>query len=215
MTRADMDRTVADYVRTVERAVEAGFDMIELHAAHGYLLAEFLSPLVNRRTDAYGGSIENRARFPLEVFTAMRKAWPAERPMSVRVSASDWAPGGFTEEDLVQLAKMLAKAGCDLLDVSSGSTVPEQRPRYGRLYQVPFADLVRAEARIPVAAVGAISSYTDVNGILAARRADLCFIARAHLFDPYWVRHAAEAQGYDLPWPNPYGLMRGYKPRFT
>jgi len=215
MTRAEMDQTIVDYVRTVERAIEAGFDLIELHAAHGYLLAEFLSPLVNRRTDAYGGSLENRARFPLEVFRAMRDAWPAERPMAVRVNASDWAPGGFTEADLTALAKLLAKEGCDLLDVSSGSTVPEQRPRYGRLYQVPFADLVRAETGIAVAAVGAISSYADVNSILAARRADLCFIARAHLFDPYWVRHAAQAQGYDLPWPSPYGILRGYSPRFA
>jgi anthraniloyl-CoA monooxygenase len=215
MTRADMDQVTADFVRSTELALEAEFDMLELHCAHGYLLSTFLSPLTNVRTDEYGGSLENRARYPLEVFRAIRAAWPAERPISVRVSASDWAPGGFTEEDLVAFAKLLAAAGCDLVDVSSGSMVPQQKPRYGRLYQVPFADVVRQESGLPTAAVGAISSYTDVNGVLAARRADLCFIARAHLFDPYWVRHAAQAQGYDLPWPKPYGVLRGYSPRFA
>ncbi len=215
MSRADMDQVKADFVRTTEMALEAEFDMLELHCAHGYLLSTFLSPLTNVRTDEYGGSLENRARFPLEVFDAIRAAWPAERPISVRVSASDWAPGGFTEEDLVAFAKLLARAGCDLVDVSSGSMVPQQKPRYGRLYQVPFADVVRQASGLKTAAVGAISSYTDVNGVLAARRADLCFIARAHLFDPYWVRHAAQAQGYDLPWPKPYGVLRGYSPRFA
>ncbi|NUP10771.1 MAG: bifunctional salicylyl-CoA 5-hydroxylase/oxidoreductase [Polyangiaceae bacterium] len=215
MTRADMEVVKADFVRAAEMAKAANFDLLELHCAHGYLLATFLSPLTNRRTDEYGGSIENRARFPLDVFAAIRRVWPEERPMSVRVSASDWAPGGTTDADVVALARMLKQAGADLIDVSTGSTVPEQRPRFGRLYQVPFAELVRSEAGIATAAVGAISSYADVNGILAARRADLCFIARAHLFDPYWVRHAAQAQGYELPWPKPYGVLRGYNPRFA
>jgi anthraniloyl-CoA monooxygenase len=214
MTRETMDRIKADFVQSTEMAVLAGFDMLELHCAHGYLLATFLSPLTNRRSDAYGGSIEGRARFPLEVFRAMRSAWPAERPMSVRIGASDWAPGGTTEADLVAFARMLKEAGADIVDVSSGGTVPDQKPAYGRLYQVPFAELVRSEVEIPTATVGNISSFTDVNGILAARRADLCLLARAHLFDPYWLRHAAAEQGYELPWPKPYGILRGYTPRF-
>jgi anthraniloyl-CoA monooxygenase len=154
-------------------------------------------------------------RFPLQVFEAMRRQWPSDRPMTVRVSASDWAPGGTSEHDLLTFCKALAAAGCDLIDVSSGSMVIEQKPRYGRLYQVPFAELVRSEVNVPVAAVGNISSYTDVNTVLAARRADLCFIARAHLFDPYWTRHAAQAQSYELPWPKPYGVLRGYNPRLA
>jgi anthraniloyl-CoA monooxygenase len=215
MTNADMDRVERDFVRSTELALEAGFDLVELHCAHGYLLATFLSPLTNKRTDDYGGSAENRVRFPARVLRAMRAVWPAERPMSVRVGASDWALGGVTEDDLLVFARTFHEAGCDLIDVSSGSTVPEQRPAYGRLYQVPFAELVKSEVGIATAAVGNISSYTDVNGVLAARRADLCFLARAHLYDPYWVRHAATAQGYDLPWPKPYGLMRGYSPRLA
>ncbi|MFO0555781.1 MAG: FAD-dependent monooxygenase [Polyangiaceae bacterium] len=215
MTRADMDRVRDDFVRSAEMAREAGFDMLELHCAHGYLLATFLSPLTNVRDDEYGGSIENRARFPLEVFHAIRNVWPAELPISVRISASDWADGGISVGDVVTLGKLFKDAGCDLLDVSTGGTVAHQRPRYGRLFQVPFAELVRSEARIATAAVGGITSYADVNSILAARRADLCLIARAHLFDPYWVRHAAQAQRYELPWPKPYGVLRGYEPRFA
>jgi len=215
MTQADMDRVKADFVRSTELALEAGFDLVELHCAHGYLLATFLSPLTNRRTDAYGGSAENRARYPVEVFRAMRAVWPAGLPMSVRLSASDWAPGGTSDTDLLTAARLFRDAGCDFIDVSSGSTVPEQRPAYGRLYQVPFAELVKSELGMPTAAVGNISSYTDVNGVLAARRADICFLARAQLFDPYWVRHAATAQGYDLPWPKPYGILRGYNPRLA
>ncbi len=215
MSREDMDRVKADFVRATELAIESGFDVVELHCAHGYLLATFLSPLTNRRTDEYGGSAENRVRYPAEVFRAMRAVWPPERPMSVRLGASDWAPDGVTEDDVLVYARAFQQAGCDLVDVSSGSTVPEQKPAYGRLYQVPFAELVKSEVGIATAAVGNISSYTDVNGVLAARRADLCFIARAHLFDPYWVRHAAVAQGYDLPWPKPYGILRGYNPRFA
>lgn len=215
MSAAEMEGVKSDFVRSTEMAVEAGFDLLELHFAHGYLLGTFLSPLTNRRTDAYGGSIANRARFPMEVLAAVRKIWPAERPVSVRISASDWAPGGITDEDVLALAHILRAAGVDLIDVSTGFTVPDQRPRYGRLFQVPFSEIIRSEVGIATAAVGAISSYADVNGILAARRADLCFIARAHLFDPYWVRHAAQAQGYELPWPKPYGVLRGYNPRFS
>ncbi|MDX1648093.1 MAG: FAD-dependent monooxygenase [Longimicrobiales bacterium] len=214
MTREDMDEVVADYVRATERAVEAGFDLLEVHMAHGYLLASFISPLTNEREDEYGGSLENRMRFPLEVFDACREAWPDGRPMSVRVSAVDWAPGGVTAQDTVEVARMLEAHDCDVVDVSSGQTVPDQRPRYGRLYQTPFADRVRHEVGIATMAVGNISSWMDVNTIVSAGRADLCLIARAHLFDPYWTRHAAYMLGYDLPWPNQYKSVERYTPRF-
>jgi anthraniloyl-CoA monooxygenase len=215
MTRADMDAVVKDYVRATEMAIGAGFDWLELHAAHGYLLATFLSPLTNHRTDEHGGPIDNRLRFPLEVFRAVRAAWPAERPMSVRISGSDWADGGTSPADLVATARAFASAGADVLDVSSASTVPHQKPAYGRVWQLPFADLVRAESGAATMAVGNFSSYADVNGALAAKRADLCLLARAHLYDPYWVRHAAAAQGYTLPWPKPYGVLDHYNFRFA
>jgi anthraniloyl-CoA monooxygenase len=205
-----MDAVLADHVRATEMAVEAGFDWIELHAAHGYLLATFLSPLTNVRTDAYGGSAEARVRFPLEVARAVRASWPAERPMSVRLSASDWAAGGVTLDDVVEYAKAFRAAGVDVIDVSSAGTVPDQRPAYGRVWQLPFADRVRNDAGVPTMSVGNFSSFADVNGALAAKRADLCLLARAHLYDPYWVRHAAAAQGYALPWPAPYGVLAHY-----
>jgi anthraniloyl-CoA monooxygenase len=214
MSRADMDRVVADYVRATEYADEAGFDLLEVHMAHGYLLASFISPLTNRRDDAYGGSLADRMRFPLEVFDACRRAWPAAKPMSVRVSAVDWAPGGLQPEDTTQIARMLAAHGCDVVDVSAGQTVPFQKPVYGRLFQTPFADRVRNEAGVATMAVGNISSWMDVNTIVAAGRADLCLLARAHLFDPYWTRHAATMQGYDLPWPPQYASVQRYTPRF-
>ena len=214
MTREDMDEVVEDYVRATERAWQAGFDLLEVHMAHGYLLASFISPLTNERQDEYGGSLENRMRFPVEVFDACRDAWPEERPMSVRVSAVDWAPGGMTPDETVEAARMLRAHGCDVVDVSSGQTVPEQQPRYGRLYQTPFADRVRHEVGIATMAVGNISSWMDVNTIVAAGRADLCLIARAHLFDPYWIRHAAYMLDYDLPWPNQYRSVERYTPRF-
>jgi len=210
MTRADMDEAARDYVRATEMAIAAGFDWLELHAAHGYLLATFLSPLTNLRTDAYGGSVEGRLRFPLEVFRAVRAAWPADRPMSVRISGSDWADGGTSPADLVATARAFAAAGADVLDVSSASTVPHQKPAYGRVWQLPLADLVRSESGVATMAVGNFSSYADVNGALAAGRADLCLLARAHLYDPYWVRHAAAAQGYAMPWPKPYGVLDHY-----
>lgn len=215
MTSADLERVKAEHVRATELALAAGFDLVELHCAHGYLLAEFLSPLTNRRDDRHGGSAEARASYPVEVFRAMRAVWPAHLPMSVRLTASDWAPGGMSEEDLVVAATMFRDAGVDLIDVSSAGLVPEQEPRYGRLWQVPFADVVRAATGLPVSAVGNISSYADVNSVLASRRADLCFVARAHLYDPYWVRHAAQAQGYELEWPKAYGVMKFYNPRFA
>ena len=215
MRRSDMDAAIADYVRATRLAIEAGFDMLEIHMAHGYLLASFISPLTNRRNDAYGGPLENRLRFPLEVFDAVRAAWPEERPMSVRISAVDWYPGGHGPEDAVGVARMLKAHGCDIIDVSAGQTVPDQRPVYGRLFQTPFADRIRHDVGIATMAVGNISSYADVNTILAAGRADLCLLARAHLWDPYWTRHAAHELGYPLRWPDPYESLNNYKPRFT
>ncbi|HMA42464.1 MAG TPA: bifunctional salicylyl-CoA 5-hydroxylase/oxidoreductase, partial [Gemmatimonadales bacterium] len=193
MNRADMDGVRDAYVRATHMAEQAGFDALELHYAHGYLLAGFISPLTNRRRDEYGGSLENRMRFPLEIFDAVRAAWPAAKPISVRISAVDWAPGGMESQDAVDVARSLREHGCDILDVSAGQTVPDQRPVYGRLFQTPFADRIRHEAGMPVMTVGNISSFTDVNTILAAGRADLCVLARAHLWDPYWTRHAAHA----------------------
>ena len=214
MDRADMDRVRADFVRAAEMAIEAGFDLLEVHFAHGYLLSTFLSPLTNARKDSYGGSLENRMRYPLEVFDAVRAAWPAERPMSVRISATDWAPGGFTAEDAVGLGRALKAHGCDIVDVSAGQVVSWQEPEYGRLFQTPFSDQVRLEADVATMTVGNISSYEDVNSILAAGRADLCVLARAHLYDPYWTRHAAQELGHDLAWPDPYASIQRYTPRF-
>jgi anthraniloyl-CoA monooxygenase len=214
MTRADMDATIADYAHAACLANEAGFDLIEIHMAHGYLLASFISPLTNTRGDEYGGAIGNRMRFPLEVFDACRAAWPAEKPMSVRISAVDWMPGGMGPEDAVEVARLLKAHGCDVVDVSAGQTVPEQRPAYGRLFQTPFADRIRLDVGIATMAIGNISSYMDVNTIIAAGRADLCVLARAHLFDPYWTRHAAWMLGYPLPWPDPYKSVERYNPRF-
>jgi len=213
LTRKGMDQVVADYEIAAEMALEAGFDMLEVHMAHGYLLASFISPLTNQRTDEYGGAIDNRMRFPLEVFDAVRAKWPGERPMSVRISATDWKEGGLSQADLLAAARLLKEHGVDILDVSTGQTVSDAQPKFGRLFQTPYSDLVRNEVDIPTMTVGNVSSYTDVNGILAARRADLCVLARAHLFDPYWTHHAAQEQGHALPWPDQYPLT-GYNPRF-
>ena len=214
LRRADMDTVRDDFVRAAQMADEAGFDMLELHFAHGYLLACFLSPLTNTRDDEYGGSLENRLRFPLEVFDAVRRAWPAQKPISVRISATDWVAGGNDGTTAVAIAHALKEHGCDILDVSAGQTVREQRPKYGRLFQTPFSDRVRHEVQMPTMTVGAISSYADVNSILAAGRSDLCMLARAHLFDPYWTRHAAYEQGYRLPWPKQYASLERYTWRF-
>lgn len=213
MDRSDMDTVRDDFVRATRMAEEAGFDLLELHFAHGYLLASFLSPLTNTRLDEYGGALVNRARYPLEVFDAVRAVWPARKPMSVRISATDWMEGGATPDDAVELAKLLKTHGCDIVDVSAGQTVPDQKPVYGRLYQTPFADRIRHEAEIPTMTVGNIASWADVNSIVAAGRADLCVLARAHLYDPYWTRHAAYEQGYELPWPDQYVLVKGFTPR--
>jgi anthraniloyl-CoA monooxygenase len=196
MTRADMDEVIDQFVRATLMAEEAGFDMVELHAAHGYLLSAFITPLTNRRSDAYGGPLENRLRFPLEVFAAMRAVWPQEKPMSVRISATDWVPGGFDGDDAVVLARALKEHGCDMIDVSTGQTSTEARPDYGRLYQTPFSDRIRHEVGIPTMTVGAVSSIDDVHNILVAGRADLCLLARPHLIDPYWTLNAAIDLGY-------------------
>ena len=205
MTRADMDAVRDAFVAATKRGAAAGFDWIELHCAHGYLLSAFLCPLTNRRTDDYGGSLENRCRWPLEVFRAMRAAWPGDRPMSVRISAHDWAPGGNTPDDAVAIARLFKAAGADMIDVSSGQTTRDAKPVYGRMYQTPFADRIRNEAGIATMAVGAIYEPDHVNSILMAGRADLCAIARPHLADPYWTLHAAAQLGYEaMPWPVQY-----------
>ena len=205
MTRADMDTVTADFVRSARYADEAGFDMLELHMAHGYLLASFISPLTNVRGDEYGGPIANRARFPLEVFRAVRAVWPAGKPMSVRISATDWAPGGLDGDDLVAFTRLLKDAGCDLIDCSTGQTVPQQQPVYGRMYQASYADWVRNEVGIAAMTVGAITSADQVNTLLASGKADLVALARPHLSNPFftlqasaWYQHAGQH------WPPQY-----------
>jgi len=205
LDRAGMDRITAEFVAATQRGERAGFDMLELHCAHGYLFASFISPLTNRRSDEYGGTLENRLRFPLGVFTAMREAWPAHKPMSVRISATDWAEGGLTGDEAVLVARAFAAAGVDLVDVSTGQTVAEARPIYGRMYQTPFSDRIRNEVGIATMAVGAIFEPDHVNSILMAGRADLCALGRPHLADPYWTLHAAAQLGYpDVEWPVQY-----------
>ncbi|PYN39530.1 MAG: bifunctional salicylyl-CoA 5-hydroxylase/oxidoreductase [Candidatus Rokuibacteriota bacterium] len=213
MDRADMERVRDHFVRAARMAEDAGFDMLELHFAHGYLLASFVSPLTNTRADDYGGSLAGRMRYPLEVFDAVRAVWPAPKPVSVKISATDWAEGGLSAEDAVGVARLLREHGCDIVTVSTGQTVPDAKPVYGRLYQTPFSDRIRYEAGIPTMTVGNIGSYDDVNSILAAGRADLCVLARGHLYDPYWTRHAAYEQGYELPWPNQYVSVTSFTPR--
>ena len=212
MTPSDMATLRDEFVRSARWAVEAGFDLVELHAAHGYLLGSFLSPLSNRRGDAYGGAVAGRLRFPLEVVEAVRAVLPDAMPLSVRISASDWAPGGITHADVVAVAKALHARGADIIDVSAGGTVAEGRPTGGRLYQTPFAERVRLDAGVPTMTVGNISSWSDINSVLAAGRADLCLMARMHLYDPYFTRHAAYEQGVELPWPPQYDLARTVTP---
>ena len=205
MTRLEMDRVTAEFVRSTRYAITAGFDWLELHCAHGYLLSSFITPLTNVRTDEYGGSLENRCRYPLEVFSAMRAVWPAHLPMSVRISAHDWTPGGNTDDDAVAIARIFKAAGCDVIDVSSGQTTRAAKPVYGRMYQTPFADRIRNEVGIQTMAVGAISESDQVNSIIAAGRADLCAVARPHLADPAWTLHeAAKMQSRHVTWPKPY-----------
>ncbi|ANS68586.1 salicylyl-CoA 5-hydroxylase [Streptomyces lincolnensis] len=225
LTRAHLTDLREQFTSAARRAARAGFDLLELHCAHGYLLSGFLSPLTNHRTDAYGGTLANRLRFPLEVFDAVREVWPEEKPLTVRISATDWAEGGTTGEDAVEIARAFAAHGADAIDVSTGQVVAEERPEFGRSYQTPFADRIRHEAGVPVVAVGAISSWDDVNSLILAGRTDLCALARPHLYDPHWTLHAAAEQGYDGPgvvWPAPYragsrrpqtGRTDGPKPR--
>jgi anthraniloyl-CoA monooxygenase len=211
MTRADMDVVVADFVRATELAEASGFDLLELHMAHGYLLSSFISPLTNRREDEFGGSLAGRMTFPRRVFAAVRAVWPAHKPMSVRLSATDWAPGGLTGEDSVEIARMLKQDGCDLIDVSSGQTTPEARPIYGRMFQTQFSDQIRNEVGISTMAVGNIQDWDQINTIVASGRADLCALARPHLLDPQLTLRAAAEQGYagdGVAWPRQYLAAR-------
>ncbi|MBT2421122.1 bifunctional salicylyl-CoA 5-hydroxylase/oxidoreductase [Streptomyces sp. ISL-22] len=227
LSRAQLTDLREQFTAAAWRAARAGFDLLELHCAHGYLLSGFLSPLTNRRTDAYGGSLEKRLRFPLEVFDAVRGVWPEERPMTVRISATDWAEGGTTAEDAVEIARAFAAHGADAIDVSTGQVVADEEPEFGRSYQTPYADRIRHTTGLPVIAVGAISSWDDVNSLILAGRTDLCALARPHLYDPHWTLHAAAEQGYEGPgvvWPAPYragsrrpqtGRTDAPKPRLT
>ncbi|MFD8973679.1 bifunctional salicylyl-CoA 5-hydroxylase/oxidoreductase [Streptomyces sp. NPDC059593] len=207
LDRAGLAAVREEFTAAARRAARCDFDLLELHCAHGYLLSGFLSPLTNHRTDAYGGTLDGRLRFPLEVFDAVREVWPEDRPMTVRVSATDWAEGGTSAEDALAVARAFAAHGADAIDVSTGQVVPDERPEYGRSYQTPYADRIRNAIGVPVVAVGAISSWDDVNSLLLAGRADLCALARPHLYDPHWTLHAAAEQGYEgpaAPWPAPY-----------
>ncbi|WP_405668131.1 bifunctional salicylyl-CoA 5-hydroxylase/oxidoreductase [Streptomyces sp. NBC_00055] len=227
LDRAGLDVIRNQFAAAARHAATCDFDLLELHCAHGYLLSGFLSPLTNRRTDIYGGPLSNRLRFPLEVFDAVRARWPDDRPMTVRISATDWADGGTTAEDAVEIARAFVAHGADAIDVSTGQVVPDEDPEYGRSYQTPFADRIRNTLVVPVIAVGAISSWDDVNSLLLAGRADMCALARPHLYDPHWTLHAAAEQGYDgsgAPWPLPYragsrtpptGRTDAPKPRLT
>jgi len=218
-TREDLAEVVAQFVGAARRAVEAGFDLVEVHAAHGYLLSSFLSPVSNQRTDEYGGSMANRLRFPLEVFDAVRAEVPDAVPVTVRISATDWLPDGNTEHDAVEIARAFIEHGAAGIDVSSGQVSQDEKPAYGRSYQTPFADRIRHEvanaAGVSVIAVGAISSYDDVNSILLAGRADLCALGRAHLYNPMWTLHAAAEQEYGgrgVEWPLPWQAGRRRPP---
>ncbi len=222
---AEMDEIRAQFVAAAEAGDRAGFDLLELHCAHGYLLSSFISPITNQRSDEYGGSLDHRLRYPLEVFDAMRAVWPGHKPMSVRISATDWYEGGIDSDDAVEIARAFVAHGADAIDVSSGQVVKDERPAFGRSYQTPYADRIRNEVGVATIAVGVISSYDDVNSIILAGRADLCALARAHLYDPQWTLHAAADQGYSGPgvdWPDPFkagsrkpqsGRTDGPKPR--
>ena len=205
MTAADMDRVQADFVRATLAANDAGFDWLELHCAHGYLLSSFISPLTNQRTDDYGGSLENRCRYPLRVFTAMRAAWPSHKPMSIRISAHDWVEGGITPDDAVHIARLFKAVGADMIDCSSGQVSKLEKPVYGRMFQTPFADRIRNEAGIGAIAVGSIYEADHANSIIAAGRADLCAVGRPHLANPAWTLTEAARIGYTaMPWPKQY-----------
>jgi anthraniloyl-CoA monooxygenase len=205
LTREEMGAILQAFVRAAQMGLEAGFDMLELHAAHGYLLSSFITPLRNRRGDEYGGSLPNRLRYPLEIFAAVRSVWPAERPISVRISATDWVAGGISGDDAVEIACAFKHAGADLMDVSTGQTSPDAQPVYGRMFQTPYADKIRNEIGIATMAVGNITDVDQVNAILTAGRADLVALGRPHLADPFWTLHAAAQLGYrEAPWPIQY-----------
>jgi anthraniloyl-CoA monooxygenase len=205
MTEADMDRVTEEFVRATRFGVDAGFDWLELHAAHGYLLSSFLSPLTNLREDEYGGDLASRTRFPLRVFAAMRAEWPAHLPMSVRISAHDWMEGGNTADDAVEIARMFRAAGADVIDVSAGQVVNHERPVFGRMWMTPFADRIRQEACIATMAVGAITDADQANGIIASGRADLVAVGRPHLVNPAWTLSEAARWGYQgASWPDQY-----------
>jgi len=209
---AGMADIAGQFTAAARAADECGFDLLELHCAHGYLLSSFISPVTNKRADSCGGKLANRLRYPLEIFGSMRAVWPASKPMTVRISATDWHPGGITGADSVEIAQAFAAAGADAIDVSTGQVTPDEQPAFGRSYQTPFADAIRNQAGIATIAVGVISSYDDVNSIILAGRADLCALGRAHLYDPNWTLHAAAGQGYDGPaaaWPAPWRAGRG------
>jgi anthraniloyl-CoA monooxygenase len=207
LTRADMVALREQYVRAAKYALAAGFDLLELHAAHGYLLASFISPLTNHRSDEYGGKLENRLRYPLEIFDACREVWPSGKPMSVRISATDWMPGGLSEAESVEVARRFHEHGCNLIDVSAGQTHPDAKPIYGRMFQTPFSDRIRNELRnVATIAVGNIQTWDQINTIIVSGRADLCALARPHLYDPYFTLHAAAEQGWHrgVHWPEQY-----------
>jgi anthraniloyl-CoA monooxygenase len=207
LTPGEMERIKQEFVAATRAAQRCGFDLVELHCAHGYLLSSFISPVTNQRGDGYGGPLAGRLRYPLEVFAAMRAVWPQDKPMTVRISATDWYPGGITGEDAIEIARAFQAAGADAIDVSTGQVTPDETPAFGRSYQTPFADAIRNQAGIATIAAGVISSYDDVNSIVLAGRADLCALGRAHLYDPNWTLHAAAEQGYDGPaaaWPDPW-----------
>jgi anthraniloyl-CoA monooxygenase len=204
-TLEDLRRIKNDFVRATEEAARAGFDWLELHCAHGYFLSSFISPLTNQRGDEYGGSLENRCRYPLEVFAAIRAAWPHDKPISVRLSAHDWVEGGITPDDAVQMSRLFKAAGADMIDCSSGQVSKQEKPVYGRMFQTPFSDRIRNEVGIPTIAVGAIFEADHVNSIIASGRADLCALARPHLANPAWTLIETARIGYTgLPWPKQY-----------
>jgi anthraniloyl-CoA monooxygenase len=225
LNRTELHQIKQQFVDATRRAAGAGFDLVELHCAHGYLLSSFISPVTNQRADEYGGDLAGRLRYPLEVFRAMRAVWPAEKPMTVRISATDWVDGGITQDDAVEIAAAFKQAGAAAIDVSSGQVTPDETPAFGRSYQTPFADTIRNQVDIPTIAVGVVSSYDDVNSILLAGRADLCALGRVHLYEPNWSLHAAAEQNYAGPgavWPDPWkagrrkpqtGRTDGPKPR--
>jgi anthraniloyl-CoA monooxygenase len=212
MDEADIAQVIDDFAAAARRADAAGFDMVELHFGHGYLISSFISPLSNRRNDGWGGSLENRLRLPLAIFRAVRAALPEEKPVSARISAVDWAEGGTTAEDSVEIGRAFRAAGLDILDVSTGNVVAGGRPASEGLFQTPFSERIRREAGIPTMTVGNIRTAEEINDVLAAGRADLCVMAKGQLFDPYFVRHAAYAQGYALPWPKPYARVAQFRP---